>query len=143
MTLKQRLTEDNRSVKPHPHILVVDDDKSNAFVMGLHLDQYNCTYDTASNAEQALSMLGKNTYDILLLDVRLPDMDGFELVKIIREQEQAGDGCRKKIIAVTALAYLEDRNRCLEAGMDDYISKPFTDNVLRAKLGVMGQEARS
>lgn len=78
--------------------------------------------DIAANGIEVLQALERQRYDLILMDVRMPDMDGFEATRIIREEVPAVD--QPKIVAITAYAMAGDREKCIEAGMDDYISKP-------------------
>jgi CheY-like chemotaxis protein len=80
-------------------------------------------FDLAANGEEAVAMWAKGGYDLVLMDVQMPLMDGFEAVRAIRERERTGSG-RTPIVALTAHAYLSDRQKCLEAGMDAYVAKP-------------------
>ena len=75
----------------------------------------------------------KQSFDLILMDVQMPEMDGFEATAIIREQEKAG-GKHVPIIAMTAHAMVGDRERCLAAGMDDYVSKPINTADLFAAI---------
>ena len=77
--------------------------------------------DVAGNGLEVLQALERKDYDVVLMDVQMPEMDGFEAAKAIRERWQNGT---PHIIAVTAHALEDDRKRCIEAGMDDFISKP-------------------
>jgi CheY-like chemotaxis protein/HPt (histidine-containing phosphotransfer) domain-containing protein len=83
----------------------------------------------ASNGEEVLAQLGRDRFDLLLMDVQMPQMDGFEATRQIRRQEQA-HGRHIPIIAMTAHALPEDRDRCLSAGMDEYVAKPIRTRAL-------------
>ncbi len=98
------------------------------------VESLGCSCDIASNGKEALEKIRANRgkYIAVLMDVQMPDMDGFIATKIIREEEKAKGLTHLPIIAVTAHALQGDRERCLEAGMDDYISKPFQPKELRA-----------
>jgi CheY-like chemotaxis protein len=85
------------------------------------------------NAYQALDVLQCSDFDLILMDLKLPGMNGLECTKRIRELEQH-TGTHIPIIAATACAYPVDKANCLEAGMDDYLAKPFTLNELETKL---------
>jgi two-component system sensor histidine kinase/response regulator len=83
----------------------------------------------ANNGVEALKALEQRDFDAVLMDVQMPEMGGFEATAKIRERERPG-GARIPIIAMTAHAMAGDRERCLEAGMDDYISKPIRAGAL-------------
>ena len=88
--------------------------------------------DVASNGMEVLQALKRQNYDVVLMDVQMPEMDGFDAAKAIRERWPNGS---PHIIAVTAHALEGDRKRCIEAGMDDYISKPVRLEELASALG--------
>jgi two-component system sensor histidine kinase/response regulator len=79
--------------------------------------------DLASSGREALERVGKERFDLILMDLHMPDMDGLEATAMIREQEKQHGG-RTPIVALTAYTMKGDRERCLEAGMDNYINKP-------------------
>jgi CheY-like chemotaxis protein len=86
--------------------------------------------DTVANGIEALQALERQHYDVVLMDVKMPEMDGLEAAHIIRQRWPDGP----KIIAITAYALRGDREKFIEAGMDDYIAKPVEINDLRAVL---------
>lgn len=86
----------------------------------------------AANGMEVLAALERQNYDVILMDVQMPEMDGFEAARAIRERWKNG---APHIIAVTAHALEGDRKRCIEAGMDDYISKPVRLEELASALG--------
>jgi CheY-like chemotaxis protein len=86
--------------------------------------------DVAANGLEVLQALERQPYDIILMDVQMPEMDGLEAAKKVRERWHD----EPKIIAITAYALEGDRERCLNVGMDDYISKPIQLDELRRKL---------
>jgi CheY-like chemotaxis protein len=88
--------------------------------------------DVAVNGMEVLSALERQSYDVVLMDVQMPEMDGFETAKVIRERWKNG---MPHIIAVTAHALEGDRKRCIEAGMDDYVSKPVSMEELASAIG--------
>lgn len=115
-------------------VLVVDDHPINLLFARKLLQKFGVgTIDTAGDGGDALKMLEKGRYDIVITDCQMPEMDGYKLSHIIREREQGGD-THMPIIAMTANAYASDRDKCLEAGMDDYISKPINESHLRMAL---------
>ena len=87
-----------------------------------------------ANGRAALEALEHATYDAVLMDCQMPDMDGFETTRAIREREMARGQAPLPIIAMTAHAIRGDREHCLTAGMSDYLSKPFTQEQLCAVL---------
>jgi len=112
-------------------VLIVDDDPRNIFALRLTLKARNYEIDTAATGQEAIDIL-KNDDDInvILMDMMMPDMDGYQAMRIIRETPALQD---KTIIAVTAQAMTQDREKCLEAGADDYITKPINvDQLLTA-----------
>ncbi|MDF2935829.1 MAG: sensor hybrid histidine kinase [Paenibacillaceae bacterium] len=102
-------------------ILLVDDDMRNIYSLSAVLEEYNYRVICAANGEEALSMLETEEVDLVLMDIMMPDMDGYEAMRIIRQSPAFG---KIPIIALTAKAMKEDRDLCIEAGADDYISKP-------------------
>ncbi len=104
-------------------ILLVEDNLINRKVALGALKKTNANCDVAKNGLEALRMLDSLAYDLILMDCYMPELDGFEATKIIRNRDDAKRDT--KIIAMTASAMSEDRDRCLAAGMNSYISKPF------------------
>ncbi|MFZ5996878.1 MAG: response regulator [Nitrospirota bacterium] len=111
-------------------VLVAEDNLVNQEVARHILETLGCTVVIAANGKEALDELQKKSYDIVLMDCQMPEMDGFEATKAIRAAEGVG-GRRVPVIAMTAHALQGDRERCLAAGMDDYISKPVHPDRLR------------
>lgn len=106
-----------------PLILAVDDNEDNLFLLQYQLqDTIDCSLMTATDGKSALAMIDGKTPDLLLLDIVLPDMDGMEVARRIRECQKTAD---LPIVALTASARKEDRDRILEAGCNDYLSKPY------------------
>ena len=91
---------------------------------------------TAANGVEALWLVERRPFDVILMDVQMPQMDGFEATEKIRGRESRTGG-RGPIVAMTAHAVKGDRERCLAAGMDDYISKPLDLSQLLALLGTI------
>ncbi len=108
---------------PQPKILLAEDNLINQKLMELLLGKMGCRITVASDGQQAIELLEKQLFDLVLMDVLMPKMDGFEATQVIRKREQNTDR-RIPIIAMTALAMKGDKQKCLAAGMDDYISKP-------------------
>lgn len=107
-------------------VLVAEDDVCNQQVLRLMLERRGCRVRIADNGRLALAALAEASFDLLLLDMRMPDVDGFHVVESLRRSERDAP-CynRLPVIAVTALATKDDRKRCMEAGVDEYLSKPF------------------
>jgi len=115
-------------------VLVVDDDLRNIFAITAALEQYNMRVLYADNGQTALDLLEKTPeIEGVLMDVMMPEMDGFEAMRRIR----ATPGRRRlPILAITAKAMKGDREKCLEAGASDYITKPVDMDQLRSLLRV-------
>lgn len=114
-------------------ILLVEDNAINQKIVLLSLNKMVRRIDVASNGKEALDMFGSKKYDAILMDIQMPVMDGLTATRKIREIETTSDG-RIPIIAITANALAGDRENCLAAGVDDYISKPFQVDDLVSKI---------
>jgi CheY-like chemotaxis protein len=122
-----------KDAKPSPlRILLAEDNLINQKVTLRMLKKLGYSADVAVNGLEVLQALERQDYDVVLMDVQMPEMDGLETTKAIRQRWSTnGPG----IIAVTAYALEGDRERYLKSGMDDYISKPIKIEELRAVLG--------
>ena len=116
------------------HVLLVEDNKVNQMVASKMLAAMGLTVDLADDGEKALAALAEKDYDLVLMDCQMPVLDGYQATRAIRSQESPG-AKRLPIIAMTAHAMEGDRQKCLEAGMDDYIAKPVKRELLRKLLG--------
>jgi signal transduction histidine kinase/CheY-like chemotaxis protein/putative methionine-R-sulfoxide reductase with GAF domain/HPt (histidine-containing phosphotransfer) domain-containing protein len=114
---------------PSLRILLADDNAAGQLVGQKMLEKIGCVVQVASNGLETLQMLEEGEFDLILMDVEMPEMDGLQITRAIRERE-AGSGQHIPIIAVTAYAMKEDQERCLEAGMDGYLSKPVSSERL-------------
>ena len=121
-------------------ILVVDDNLVNLQVMKAYLKKLGCTCLTARNGREAVDVLAGREVSAVFMDCQMPVMDGFEATAEIRRHE--GDDRRTRIIAMTASALPEDREKCLAAGMDDYLSKPVTMAQVKVLLEDLGATPR-
>jgi signal transduction histidine kinase/DNA-binding response OmpR family regulator/HPt (histidine-containing phosphotransfer) domain-containing protein len=121
-------------------ILLVEDNPTNQEVAREFLDILGCHVDVVSNGEEAVDITAKKDYDVVFMDCQMPGMDGFEATRIIREREKSGPAGKDSkpvhttIIALTAHTMQGDRERCLAAGMDDYLGKPFLLNQMATVL---------
>ena len=115
-------------------ILVTDDNIINQKVAIRLLQQFGYGADVASTGADAIAALGKASYDLVFMDVQMPGIDGLEATRRIREAERRDGRAPIKIIAMTANAMAGDRERCMEAGMDDYLAKPVRPEVLQAAI---------
>jgi two-component system sensor histidine kinase/response regulator len=114
-------------------ILVAEDNAVNQRVAAAMLERMGHRPTLVASGIEAVSKCGQTPFDLILMDVQMPDVDGFEAARRIRIQELAAE-TRTPIIAMTARAMNGDRERCIEAGMDDYVSKPVTMEILRRAL---------
>jgi two-component system sensor histidine kinase/response regulator len=114
------------------HILLVEDNPINQRVAERMLARLGYRVDTANNGYEATERMARTRYDVVLMDCQMPEMDGYEATQRIRAMEARI--ARTPIVAVTANAMVADRERCLAAGMDDFLSKPLTVKGLEAML---------
>ena len=115
-------------------VLLAEDNPVNRELTRMMLERLGCQVDVAEEGEAAVGLIRQRRYDIVLMDGEMPGVDGLEATRRIRDFESAGGGRRTPVIAVTAHALTEDRERYLGAGLDDYLSKPFTLAQLEAVL---------
>jgi len=116
------------------NILVVEDNAVNQMVIDELLHDFGHTTVLAENGEQAIECVKQGHIDLVLMDCQMPIMDGFEATRHLRTMEARNDSPRMPIIAVTSNAIKGDRERCLHAGMDDYVSKPIDTTKLAAAI---------
>lgn len=117
------------------NILVVEDNQVNQMVARLVLDRYNCHVTVAEDGVMALNMISEQQFDLVLMDLRIPKMNGFEVTEVIRQRESNGyASMHLPIIAMTGSALVEENLKCFCVGMDDFISKPFEPDDLMRKI---------
>lgn len=112
-------------------VLLVEDYKANVMVATSLLEAFGYSYGHAQTGREALDKLEQEHYDLVLMDIQMPEMDGFKATRLIREKELQSGTPRLPIIGITAHALKGDREKCLAAGMDEYISKPFQAEELK------------
>ena len=115
-------------------ILLVEDNLLNQKVVTFNLRKYNYSVTSVENGREALDVFKTNSFDLILMDIMLPEMDGFEVTRQIRKIEQESGRSEIPIIALTANALDNDKNKCFQAGMNEYLSKPFTSEELLAVI---------
>lgn len=118
----------------HPKVLIVEDYKPNILVATSYLEEFGYVWDIAMSGLEALDKTGMQKYSAILMDVQMQGMNGFQATSAIRENEKKTGLQRTPIIGMTAHALAGDKEKCLESGMDDYLSKPFNPDALREKL---------
>ncbi len=117
-------------------ILLAEDNRVNQKLALIVLRKLGYRADLAVNGVEVLQALHRQPYDVVLMDVEMPEMDGLTATRHICQEWSANE--RPRIIALTAYALRGDREKCLEAGMDDYISKPFSSRDLVTALQKAG-----
>lgn len=117
------------------HILLAEDNPFNQKLLVKQLNKLGLSCDIANNGSEALAMFKKQRYQLLLTDCHMPELDGYELAKLIRAFESANTLDPTPIIAVTGAAMKGDKKLCLDSGMNDYVSKPVRLTELQSTLG--------
>jgi CheY-like chemotaxis protein len=116
------------------NILLVEDNLINQKVMLKLLSHFPCKVDLANNGTEGVNIALRRHFDLILMDMIMPEMDGLEATRIIR-----GNDSRTPIIALTANATTDDRDKCLKAGMNDFISKPISMDALMEVLSTVSK----
>ena len=124
---------DNRQPQRSMSILLAEDNLVNQKLAVALLEKWGHTVVLANNGKEAIEQCGLQDFDLILMDMQMPEMGGLEATQLIRAHE-ASLGKHTTIVAMTANAMAEDRQRCLDVGMDDYLSKPLNTDKLRAVL---------
>jgi CheY-like chemotaxis protein len=115
-------------------VIIADDDMRNVFALTAALEDQGMVVITAENGREALEMLAANdNADIVLMDIMMPEMDGYEAMAQIRKNKKYA---QLPVIALTAKAMADDRQKCIEAGASDYITKPVENNKLLSLMRV-------
>jgi len=133
------LSEDEPSTLPPLKILVAEDNPVNQTVITRLLERDGHTVTMTWNGREALDALAERRFDLVLMDVQMPEMDGLEATRCLREDEDRL-GRRTPVIMLTACAMVGDRERCLAAGADDHVTKPVEVQALRRAMGKLVDE---
>ncbi len=132
-TLPKKRSAFSNNVQLHnASILLVEDNDINRLYAGSILKMWGCPYDTAENGEVAIEKLKHHHFDLVLMDIQMPVMDGFEATKAIRKWNN--EKGKTPIVALTANATQKDIDKCISIGMDDFLTKPFTQEELLKTL---------
>jgi CheY-like chemotaxis protein/HPt (histidine-containing phosphotransfer) domain-containing protein len=116
------------------HVLLAEDNAVNQRVAVRMLERLGCRVEVTANGREAIAALERGVYEAILMDCQMPELDGFATTRMIREREAKSAQRRIPIIALTAHAMKGDQEQCVAAGMDDYLSKPFTLEQLHTVL---------
>jgi signal transduction histidine kinase len=140
----EALSPESPSVRPQAAVapglvLVVDDDANNREVLSRRLQWQGHDVRVANTGSDALRMMGEAEYDLVLLDIMMPDMDGYEVLGHIKSEERLR---HIPVIMISALSELQSVVRCIEAGAEDYLAKPFNPTLLKARIGACLEKKR-
>ena len=135
-TFRGAKSETTPTLKPEDpdksvRVLLAEDNAINQKLAVRLLQKLGVTVDVAGNGKEALQMSGMFDYDLILMDCQMPEMDGYEATRQIRARENGG---RVPIVALTANAMKGDREKCVDAGMDDHVTKPIRHGALKKVL---------
>ncbi len=125
--IRQQLT-------PATRILVVEDYSGNIVLVGYLLDELGIPYDVATTGVSALELWQQQRYDLILMDIQMPEMDGFEATRTLRQREREQELSATPIIGMTAHALMGDKDQCIAAGMNAYLPKPLVEADLKRVL---------
>jgi two-component system sensor histidine kinase ChiS len=121
-------------------LLVVDDNEANRDVLSRRLERQGYAVATAENGREALTMLSAQNFDLVLLDIIMPVMDGYEMLHYLKADEALR---HIPVIMITALSELDSAVRCIEMGAEDYLPKPFNPTLLKARIGACLEKKRA
>ena len=127
----------SRALPAKGSVLLVEDYPPNVLVAQTFLEMFGYQVDVAESGVAAVEKASLKPYDVILMDIQMPDMDGFEATKTIRDSSRAAVNRATPIIGMTAHALDNIREKCLAAGMNEYLSKPFVPGDLEKKLGLL------
>jgi PAS domain S-box-containing protein len=124
------------SLKGIKFLLVEDNDMNQFYVQELFREKWDVEIDCANDGEVAIDKVTKKDYDIILMDVQMPNMDGFQATRYIRKEMPASKS-QVPILGITANASIQDRKNCIAAGMNDYLTKPIKEKELFSKICIL------
>jgi signal transduction histidine kinase len=116
------------------HVLVVDDDKTNRIIVGKILERFDVTYQIVESGEKSIEAISNSKFDIILMDIEMPGMDGYETTKVIRNSEKINNKDPLKIVALSAHTANEFKQKARLSGMNDFLSKPVKITELKALI---------
>jgi adenylate cyclase len=135
----QARTSDMVKAGPQSHILVVDDNETNRDVLGRRLEREGYLVSSAENGRCALEMVRSTSYDLVLLDIMMPEIDGYQVLSQMKADPAL---CDIPVIMISALDQINSVVRCIETGAEDYLNKPFDPVLLRARIGACLEKKR-
>ena len=121
------------------HLLVVDDDETNRKILSGRLEAEGHTVSIAENGRRALEMIQTERFDLVLLDILMPEMDGYQVLQYLKSHQTLRD---IPVIVLSALDEIESAVKCIELGAEDYLTKPFNQVLLRARIGACLEKKR-
>ena len=139
----RKLNKSKKKKQPPIKTLLVEDYEGNIVTITHFLQKRFYDMHIAKNGHDAIQMMDENEYDIIIMDMQMPIMDGVTATKIIRDREKAGEKAYTPILGMTANALKEDREKCLNAGMDDYLPKPVQLEELDKRLRSLVKRKKS
>ena len=140
--ISEPITPVNDNLTHSAKVLLVEDYDGNIIAMLDFLQNENCDVIVARNGNAAIDQVRRTNFDLIIMDVQMPGMDGLSATKIIKEMQAKGEMKETPILGMTANVFKEDKDRCLAAGMDDYTSKPVRLTELAAKMNQLLSKSR-
>lgn len=125
--------------KARGHLLVVDDNGVNRFMLSRYIQQEGHEVTAAENGRQALELISTQPFDLVLLDVLMPELDGYAVLEQLKADERLRD---IPVIMISGVEEIESVVRCIELGAEDYLPKPFNQTLLRARIGACLEKKR-
>lgn len=122
----RRIMSLNENKLKNISVLLVEDNEMNTLLTSVIVEGLGADVTQANNGKQAIDLLEKGKFDVILMDLHMPLMNGFETTRFIRNNL----GLQTPVIAITANVVNDEKNKCIEAGMNGFITKPYTDEVL-------------